>query len=257
MRTIANFPGLDVDSAKVALTALARYHALGVALKQKRPEFFEKVVNQAQVLGTNFSLVDVLLLSTLENLMEITDTKKHWPIIESCFDDALKGEAYKATPEEPWAGITHGDFDLSNLMFRKNERGEIDDVKFIDFQFYLYGSPLKDLPYFFFGSLDDCTLTNCFDLLLSVYYDSFISTIKRMNCKAEPFSKELFHKELKKQALIEFPVLAMKLKFLFMEMDEEKTPGVDAENVLEIKCSDLYLKKLVKLISVYEKRGWF
>lgn len=253
---------MNADQAREALKGLARYHALGLALKQKRPEFFKKVIAQGEILSGDFSLFLEGLESILQNIRQEFSSNKHLNIIESIFENtfnwfkSMNGNV-KLTPEEPWATITHGDFHTNNILFHEDSNGKIDDVKFVDFQTYLYYSPLKDIPYFFCASLDHDAVTNHFDELLDVYYESFIKTLTRMGCDIKPFVRPAFEYELKKQAFNEFPVCAFVNKFVAFEVQNNEDENKLVNTILKSEISDLCKKKLQQLIDIYDKKNWF
>lgn len=224
-----------------------------------RPDFFKKVMFHAQTIGMDFSKIDLGFKSVLKNFEGIAQLKKHLSTIKSTFTNRLEGKTFKCIPEEPWATIIHGDFWVNNILFHKNEEGRSDNVKFVDFQLYWYSSPLKDLPYFLCGSLSEDTMFNHFDDLLNVYYDSFIKTLKRMNCNTAVYTRESFETELKKQAIMEFPLIALASKFFLFELDEDKKETADhnVSNVFESECSESFINKLISLVNIFEKREWF
>lgn len=78
-----------------------------------------------------------------------------------------------------------------------------------------------------------------------------------MGCGTERYSKEAFHAELKKQARRDFTLVVLATKFFFLEVDLEKSGEMSAENVLQMKCSDLCRSKFMRLVKVYEERQWF
>lgn len=256
---LAKFSGLDVNYAKIALKSLARYHALGVALKHSDPDFFKRAVSHAKIVGLNLTFMDSALQSSLKIFEETSEFKKHLAAIRTSFSNALGGKTFSSSPEEPWATITHGDSWVNNILFHKNDEGQVDDVKFVDFQLYVYNSPLKDISYFFCGSLDDNTVSNHFDELLNVHYESYINTLKRMGCSTEPYSRQSFDAELKKHAIREFPMIALACRFIVyeVEMDRKETLDHDVTNVLESQCSNTCKQRLIRLVDLYEKRGWF
>ena len=250
--------GLNLEHAEKALSELARYHALGIATKKKLPNFFNKAVKQAQVLGIDFQQCDYLFLSTLENFKSESCFNKYMKTIEVLFANTLNGQKWKAIPKEPWATITHGDFWVNNLLFRKDMDGKVDDVKFVDFQTYLFNSPLKDIPYFMCGSLDEETCEKHFDHLINFYYDRFIHTLKLMKCDISPFTKNSFHEELKEQALNEFPLCAATIKLFVHEVEgAPKTSGEVLSDAFTNHISDVFRNRLLRLVGIYEKKGWF
>lgn len=133
--------------------------------------------------------------------------RKLLPNIESSFACSLKGKKYNIPPTDPWITVTHSDLWINNILFHKDGVGKVDDVKFIDFQIYLCNSPLKDLPHFLCGSLEDKTLINHLDELLDIYYEMFTSNLKSLGCNVELFYRDSFEKELNRQAFYEFAIL--------------------------------------------------
>ncbi|XP_058791785.1 uncharacterized protein LOC131664586 [Phymastichus coffea] len=251
--------GLDVEHARKALTSLAKYHALGIAMKQKRPAMAKKAITQARVLGIDFVHMNDGYDNVMQTFQEEPALQTHMSAIESCFEQAKDGKPYKEMPIEPWATITHGDFWVNNMLFHKDEARNVDDVKFIDFQTYLYSSPLKDLPYFFSGSLNKSAQTRYLKELIDVYYKTFIKTLKRTGCDFSLFTRSSFDRELKKQAIIQFPISALTCKFLVSDVEtygDESNERV-LNNVFNTKASDAFINKLHALIEMYEEMRWF
>lgn len=248
---------MDSHHAKIALSALARYHALGIAMKNKRPDFFKKSISKGQILGMDFFRLNYAYDELLKNFKGTPCFSKHMDIIESCISNMTDGRTFKILPNEPWATITHGDFWVNNILFRKDEFGNVADVKLIDYQFYLYASPVRDLPYFLFGSLDETTMTDHFDELLDVYFENFLKTLERLGCDTAPFTKDSFDAELKKEAVREFPIIALTNRFWTFEVQDEKDSSELMRNVFESKFNSSLTKKLLQIVDIYERKNWF
>lgn len=52
-----------------------------------------------------------------------------------------------------WVAINHIDFWVNNIMFRDG-KNELEGLKLIDFQTAVIGSPIDDLPYFLFTTVN-------------------------------------------------------------------------------------------------------
>ncbi|XP_058791781.1 uncharacterized protein LOC131664583 isoform X2 [Phymastichus coffea] len=250
--------GMDVHHARKALTSLARYHALGIAMKEKRPSFAKKAINQAGILGIDFAQLDNAYTSTCEILMKIPRLKKYSAIIESSFEKAKDGGSWKVNPIEPWVTITHGDFWTNNMLFHMDDNGKVDDVKFVDFQTYIYNSPVKDLVRLL-GSSVDVEAQSChLEELLSLYYKAFVKSLKRMDCDISPFTRESFDREVKRQAFSEFPVSVISQKFFLSEiLDDNKSNEENINNIVNDKPSAAFIDKMLWLVEVYERMKWF
>lgn len=246
-----------MDHAKITIAALARYHALGIVLKKKKPELFEEAVRQTEFVGLDIQQIDEGLVGVLENFYESRSIfEKHIPAIESSFNQTLKGKRFTDLSEEPWMTITHGDTWTNNLLYHKNQE-KVDDVKLVDFQIFLHNSPLKDVALFLCGSLEDQTLINHIDDLLDDYYNKFTRTLELMECSTETFSRASFDKEVKKMALREFSVCAQARKFFAFEIKNEKTNTQVLDSCFGSKCNETIVKKFQVLVDIYVKKGWF
>lgn len=248
---------MDINRAKLALSSLARYHALGIALKHKRPDLFKKSVAKAQILPLDFFQLNFAYDEILKNFKGTPCFSKHLDVIESCIAEMTDGKTFKCLPVEPWATITHGDFWVNNMLFHDDEQGNVDDVKFIDYQLFSYASSLRDLPYFLFSGLNSDTMTSHLDELLDVYYEHFIKTVKRLDCDSEPFSRDSFDADLKKQAIKDFPIIALANKVWVAEVQDEKSSSEVLANIFESKFNTAVTKKLLQIVNIYEKKGWF
>lgn len=226
-------------------------------MKQKRPTMAKKAIEQARILGIDFAHMNDGYDNVLKVFLEIPALQTHLSAIEASFEKVRDGKPYKEMPEEPWATITHGDFWVNNMLFHKDDADNVDDVKFVDFQTYLYASPLMDLPYFFSGSLNRSAQIRYLDELIDLYYDTFIKTLRRTGCDISPFTRDSFDRELKKQALVQLPLCALTAKFFVCDFDNYGDESTVVNNVFNAEASDAFIYKLHGIIEMYEKMRWF
>lgn len=248
-----------MEHATKALTTLARYHALGIIMKQKRPEF-------AKIAIKNFHYDPYHPIAYDKGTEAMSNVFSKVPQLAK-YDYFLKSsmESYKTVlysdsyvPDEPWASINHGDFWIINILFHKDENGKVDDVKFVDYKSSVYGSPLMDLPYILCSSLDESTTNNHFEDLLDIHYQTFIQTLERFGCDTTPYTRESFNTELKKQAHVIFALTVLVIRFVAFDDEKEKEKEKDRlESVIYGKGTEIFIRKLIKLTEIYEKKGWF
>lgn len=246
-----------MQHAKFALSSLARFHALGIALKIKRPEEFEKVKSEASVVGVDLDLMNEGYDIILKTFQENSYFSKYLPKIEACFSKIKTGEVYTDITK-PWVTIVHGDFWVNNLMFHKNTQGKIDSVKFLDFQTYCYNSPQKDLSFYFCCSLEEYCLDYHLDELIDLYYSTFTRVLERMDCDVKCFTRSSYDKELGKQMLAELSNCALAIKYFCHKVTEEQKADKELlTSIMESAPSEAYKEKLIKVVDTYEKNGWF
>ena len=242
----------------MALSGLARYHALGIALKHKRPEFFKKAMAQAQVECADFTPLYMGFDVVLEEFREDASlTRDCLPYIEASFNQFRIDQQLTVSPSEPWATITHGDFWVNNIMFHQDEQGNVDDVKFVDFQMYNFKSALYELPFFFCSSLDDEAFDRHLDELIGIYYEAFVKELELLGVDASIYTRESFDEELKIQAFNIFPSCALAPKFILLEINEEHTSENLLGSVFESRCGRRAKNKMRRIVSTYAERGWF
>lgn len=245
-----------MDHAKVTIPTLARFHAMGIALEQKRPELFKQAVALTQSIGIDTNFMDVSFQSLLENFHETLSFKKYMHLIESSFANSINGGTYARRSEEPWVTITHGDLWTNNMLFHKDGAGYIDDVKFVDFQVILCNSPLKDLAHLLLFSLEDETLIKHLDELLDLYYDEFKGSLERIGCDFDQFTKDSFDRELKEEATREFMICALLRKALAYEIKGEGSSAELLKNAMQGEFTDAMRNKIQVLFNIFEKKAW-
>lgn len=124
---------MDLEHTKVVLTALARFHALGIAMKQHKPDYFEILKKRSKCINLQFDdaakEVQEFFLDAIRKNMDDPEVFVH--IEEAMRRDYKKNFFVEAS--EPWATVIHSDLWINNFMFRKDGE-KVADVKFIDFQ---------------------------------------------------------------------------------------------------------------------------
>lgn len=116
--------GLDLSHSKLAINELARFHALGIALKHFNPEIFEEAKKTFSEFP--FYMIDSeyqeIINSTIKLICRDTRIAQYENRIRAL---VLTPEDWKNFQEgeiiEPWLTIIHGDFWVNNIMFRKGE----------------------------------------------------------------------------------------------------------------------------------------
>lgn len=80
-----------------------------------------------------------------------------------------------------WMVLCHGDLWINNLMFRYNNRGECDGVKFVDLQTLRYTSPVIDLLHFLYTSTEYAVRAKYMDQMVNDYVESLYATLQKFD----------------------------------------------------------------------------
>lgn len=168
-------------------------HGLSLAAKQLHELEFAKVVSSIhesiycnEAADFYAQSLDSSLKETIHSLR--LSNRKYanlTPAIKQT--EQLKGKLYRKMTEcildqpNEWMVLCHGDLWINNLMFRYNERGDCDAVKFIDLQTLRYTSPVIDLLHFFYTSTEYTVRVKYMDQLIDDYVDSLYLTLQKFD----------------------------------------------------------------------------
>ncbi|XP_058804535.1 uncharacterized protein LOC131671814 [Phymastichus coffea] len=249
--------GLDLEHANVAILALARFHALGIAMRQHKPDQFEIIKKRSKCLDIeqddSFEKVQQFYIKLMRKDPKIS---VHFERLNAAMTQETV-TTWTAPPPEEWSTIVHSDFWVNNFMFRKDPNtGHVTDIKFVDFQNYLNLSPLRELTFFLMVSLDASTMENHFDNLLNFYYESFISVLKRLECNIQSFSKDKFDERMKIDAFHEFPHCPFMLRILSADVKNDLSSDQIENMMLGEQFTPLFIERLRRCVKKYAEKGW-
>lgn len=122
------------------------------------------------------------------NFQYLADKIRTWPGYETIADKlvAIKPKIMEkgvksTTPNKPGEGynvLNHGDFHSKNLLFKKDEQNNINEILLIDFQLCNWASPAIDIIYALYMIANTETRQNHRDEIISYYYEQFVLTLK-------------------------------------------------------------------------------
>lgn len=186
--------GCDLQAAQFVLKDLAKFHAVPLALKILKPDLFEHKLKKYMSFSSNgddqhFENIDQCLWDIFE---ENDDCKPRLDLYKKAYDIKMKKEL---NFREPFATLSHKDMWVNNFMV-KIENGKVVKNCFVDFQDYTYDSPVKDLLFLLFSSVQVEVLKQHLDQLIRLYHEEFIKTLTELSCPANDFSHENFIQEL-------------------------------------------------------------
>jgi len=173
------------------------------------------------------------------------------------FLDGIETGLWTAMPDEPWSTIIHADFWVNNIMFHRDENDQLDDIKFVDFQNYLFFNPLREMIFFVLSSTNTEVHDEDIEELIDIYYETFLVVLKRMGCDTKPFTREKFDAKLANDAKYELLHICFMLKVVTLDVQETQFNYDKMESVmLSYQGNQTFIQRVRRIVLYLVKRNW-
>ncbi|XP_063994404.1 uncharacterized protein LOC135171757 [Diachasmimorpha longicaudata] len=248
--------GCNLPHAKLAVKTMAQFHALGMAVKEKDPDFFSVMKVEAKMIDiANPEMWETLFQQRIKDITDDPELKEYHEACRQALNQSMF-DSWKIVPSEPWSTIIHADFWTNNMMFRNNSEGKPVDMKLVDFQTYLFSSPTRELTFFVTGGLDLEAIDHV-DELIDLYYNTLIGQLRLLNCNVEPYSRRSFEERVREDAYVEFVHNVGMVKVVTQDIHEKGAEAPDLINLLQsYDTNEIHQRRLRKLVQTYGKKGW-
>ncbi|XP_014606693.1 PREDICTED: uncharacterized protein LOC106788184 [Polistes canadensis] len=249
--------GVNLDHSRLAIRELARFHALGIAMKHNKPDEYDIIREGSKCPELEKDGFTEYYIPILKQIEKSPITRVYYDRCAAVLKSDKFFDLWLAEPEGVWATIIHKDFWVNNVMFHSDENGHVDDVKFIDFQNYMYSNPIGELLFFLHSSTDEDVREHYLDELTDLYYDTFISVLAKMNCDVAPYNRKSFDAGFLDICEVEFIHLCFMLKMLTIDINKTNLNSSNIEKVMaNYEGNEMYIKRLESLVSYFVKRDW-
>lgn len=219
---------ISEEHVLLGLKTLAKFHAISFAFKDQKRKLYDTFVQNIECCTSDIfrqagfdKLIGVYIQNLLDNLDpdEVEDLAKKNINLKQVLIDALFAVDEDANE---YSIITQGDCWSNNVLFSYDEKQQNlpVDVMLVDWQLIRYGSPAKDLGYFFYPIASESTMEN-FQYYMKVYYDELSRQMKQLGSNPEilyPF--DVLEKEWRQFVKYGFAMGFMILQALLMEKGE-------------------------------------
>lgn len=260
---------LNLEEAKATYTKLAKWHAVSYKLAaegDKAVTSYEHGIfnaNEVQTVPFMTSGIDLLL----EKLETLNDLRKYVPQIRAIKDDILlkcikSSNSYKNEQSEGIFVLCHGDFHCKNVMFKRNDQQELEDVKLIDFQLCFFGPAVMDVLYGMYMLIATDLRTHHYEEIIHHYCSCFIETLEKLKFSGKIPKIFEFYVDILHHKHLELYMLSTFMPMWFApEVDSTKLDIGDLifSNDSRKKLYDTpsYIKELRHLLPKMAHKGYF
>lgn len=251
--------GFDLEGSRVVLRKIAELHATVFAMKQLKPEEFEKVfgeVFQEYVMYEAEEEEAKIFTESLVKLVKDDDLcEKNIEKIRENVNTSCNTATKKNNKELKcqFGSLIHYDLWTNNILV-KTENEKIIDLKFIDFQIIEYGSVTRDLVFFLFTSVQLQVIQKEIDNLVKFYFENFISFLEKLKCDVSSLKFEDFLAEMALMAKkTELSHILLMLRPIYKdEKSAKEVKNMEREDFLQTGSQDSYETKQKACYVVHE-----
>ncbi|XP_069690916.1 uncharacterized protein [Periplaneta americana] len=255
--------GLDLKHCLLVMKTIARFHAASLVQYQKDPAMFKPFMDTIYSIDKDIGLKEFLA----GNVSIVATEMEKWPEYKEKFVHKLYN--IRDTVMEKWRlavtrndeelnVLCHGDLWLNNMMFRySDDTGEVEEVRFVDFQVTYWTSPAVDVHNFIHSSASAEALEHS-ELLIQEYNNTLCETLTLLKHSHLQPRIGLINEYLDKRGLY-----AVLVTIVFRSATlADRSKVIEIENMAQenenngMKLSEEYKESLKKLLLLFDARGW-
>ncbi|XP_039498597.1 uncharacterized protein LOC120456074 [Drosophila santomea] len=142
---------------------------------------------------------------------------------------------------EPFAVMCHGDCWNNNILYKSAQRGELEDVRLIDWQLMRYASPVTDLSYFLFTCTSREFRQSHLKNMLEDYYEELGQQLIRLGEQVEQlFPRPAFDEQVATKAAVGLLLAMMVLPIVTMQGQDVPDLQAISERIEAGATTDLH-----------------
>lgn len=234
--------GIDYDHAKLSFKVLARFHAISFAMKDQKPDEFERIRKELLETYYHERLWDwYSKFWDRLRFIAIDAVEKEYP--NSIYSEKVKEfavpEIYKkmvdaATNTLDTGVISHGDCWTNNFLYKYVNSRPV-DAKIIDFQLTRCASPVLDVSFFVYACTTRELRDKHYDELIDYYYDVLSQEIRSLGSDPDKiYPKSLFMEEIKKYSYFGLGFSFESTPFIVLAPEDAVSMEMESEEKLNI-----------------------
>lgn len=252
--------GLDLIRLKLAVTQLARLHAISYAYDE-RHNFLQNFPQFKYSTDTSTLLKNIVYVS-LENCIDFLESRSYKSYNEMAHKLKVGKSKLPAKlahlcddqTQHKLLCLTHGDFWSGNLLFKSEIRGRKKiptSIMVIDWQLTQWNNPVFDVHYLLSTSTTYVTRKNHTEEILKHYHDTFTEIIRAMGTQIPNWKYKHFKQEYERTSLLGFLCGVCLIQGTLSKAEEKFSPK------RPVSSNNAWLRPFQRLkdwfISVYAK----
>ncbi|XP_061721019.1 uncharacterized protein LOC133527844 [Cydia pomonella] len=169
----------DWEYASAAVSQLAKFHAVSLALREQQPKEFEQIINKFRYndFSKDQEKIAQYMQQTVRDVCKVLNDDHKMRLLN--FFRSVNMTALMQQMMSDKSFLIHGDFKTSNLMHRRND--DKLEVILLDYQTLKLGNPVTDLMYFIFSGSDEEFRRHHYQRILDHYFTQLTLALEKLN----------------------------------------------------------------------------
>lgn len=242
---------LDLEHCQHYIKAKAKLNALSVAVHRTNPKIIESLAQISQKQTEQMKTIMKRILEMCFACMTLyledkPDFKEYLDILKEANENGNMWEMYEEadmlSSNAPLKALVQLDPWCTNMMFKYNSLGKVENVKLLDFQSIAFTSPVKELVTFMSVSPNLDVRKTKLNSLYHLYCDELNKNLEELKCP-----ERLNFEEMKAEIVSMSPIVMMNICGLLPLVLFEEAVDMNAlisENVENIPIKDTPMYKL-------------
>ncbi|XP_022837605.1 uncharacterized oxidoreductase dhs-27-like isoform X2 [Spodoptera litura] len=247
----SRFESIDWEHAAVAVEDLARMHALSFAYQKDDPENFTKDTDRLRFVRDKIDFANLKKTWSQigESALQIVKEEHKDKLRKIISDCSTQDVFYKFRGPLSTIVLCHGDYRVSNLMFRR-ENGRLQQVV-VDYQTVHSGCPVTDLLYLEFLGTDQAFRNKYHDRLYDYYFSELTKALDRYEIDINKvYPRATFEKEIKEMYSVALTIAMVVLPLVLVDTDRAPLMSkIEGVSDFAIKPSQLFATRFRELVS--------
>jgi thiamine kinase-like enzyme len=262
--------GLDLEHCKLTVRALARLHAGSVALHKTDPSsmnmYLESMFADTEEQRAFMNRFGQNLNFLASKIDAWSGYEHYGNKIRKLIPTALDRMIHCTKPKEVSLNVlNHGDCWTNNIMFHYCPKtGQVDDVRFVDFQLLRFSSPALDLQYFLCTSTNDEVRFRQRGYLLREYHAELRDTLEALGLDPDQYTLQQLYDDFEETEIFGLLIVCSYLCSMlassnevpdFSELKEEYAVEDDTHPMVKALEGSRFKEVLCTFFHHYESKG--